>query len=185
MAESVAAQAFADVGGDVECAITGLRQFQMFWANTQSHGATDAQVRAGQRQGNTRAGVQQHFAALAVGAGDPIGLQRLVRGLQELGTVASPSPRVVINKVRASAVGSRPERRIHDALARFAGLDELTFIPDDPITLDGALLTGRSLAESAPDSAVRQCLLALAGELCGVPSPGTGRRRSGFRAKST
>jgi Flp pilus assembly CpaE family ATPase len=120
---------------------------------------------------------------LAVGAGDPIGLQRLVRGLQELGTVVSPSPTVVVNRVRASAVGSRPERRIRDALARFAGLDELTFIPDDPATLDGALLTGRSLAEAAPDSAVRQCLLALASQVSGVPAPHAGRRR-GPRQKS-
>lgn len=121
---------------------------------------------------------------LAVGAGDPIGLQRLVRGLQELGTVASPSPVVVINRVRASAVGSRPERRIREALVRFAGLEELTFIPDDPATLDRALLTGRSLAEAAPDSAVRQCLRALASELCGVAAPLVGRRRNGSRQKS-
>lgn len=120
---------------------------------------------------------------LAVGAGDPIGLQRLVRGMQELGSVAGPSPTVVINKVRASAVGSRPERRIREALTRFAGLDELTFIPDDPATLDGALLTGRSLAEAAPDSAVRRCLMALAGQQCAVPAPPAGRRR-GPRRKS-
>src|SRR5665811_1071077 len=75
---------------------------------------------------------------MAVGAGDPIGLQRLVRGLQELGTVASPSPTVVINRVRASAVGPRPERRILEVLTRFAGIDEPRFIPDDPATLDDA-----------------------------------------------
>ena len=116
---------------------------------------------------------------LVVGAGDPIGLQRLVRGLQELGTVASPSPTVVVNRVRASAVGSRPERRIREALSRFAGVDELRFIPDDPATLDGALLAGRSLAEAAPDSLVRQSLLALASEVSGVPAPPIGRRRDG------
>ena len=118
---------------------------------------------------------------LVVGAGDPIGLQRLVRGLQELGTIASPSPTVVINRVRASAVGSRPERRIREALTRFAGVDELRFIPDDPATLDGALLTGRSLAEAAPDSPVRQSLLALASEVSGVPVPRIGRRYNGPR----
>jgi len=116
---------------------------------------------------------------LAIGAGDPIGLQRLVRGLQELGTVASPSPVVVINKVRASAVGPRPERRIREALARFAGIDDLRFIPDEPATLDGALLAGRSLAEAAPDSEVRKALLALAGEVSGVPAEDLGRRRKG------
>jgi Flp pilus assembly CpaE family ATPase len=116
---------------------------------------------------------------LAVGAGDPIGLQRLVRGLQELGTVASPSPTVVINRVRSSAVGPRPESRIRDALTRFAGIDDLRFIPDDPASLDGALLAGQSLAEAAPDSDVRKTLVALASEICGVPAPHTGRRRKG------
>lgn len=116
---------------------------------------------------------------LAVGAGDPIGLQRLVRGLQELGTVASPSPTVVINRVRSSAVGPRPESRIRDALTRFAGIDDPRFIPDDPASLDGALLAGQSLAEAAPDSTVRKTLVALASEICGVPAPHTGRRRKG------
>ncbi|MEO6144012.1 MAG: hypothetical protein ABIP19_08550 [Dermatophilaceae bacterium] len=116
---------------------------------------------------------------LAVGAGDPIGLQRLVRGLQELGTVASPSPTVVINRVRSSAVGPRPESRIRDALARFAGIDDPRFIPDDPASLDRALLAGQTLAEAAPDSDVRKTLAALAAQICGVPAPLTGRRHRG------
>jgi len=116
---------------------------------------------------------------LAVGAGDPIGLQRLVRGLQELSTVASPSPTVVINRVRSSSVGSRPESRIRDALNRFAGINDPRFIPDDPASLDGALLAGQSLAEAAPDSEVRKTLVALASEVCGVPAPNTGLRRWG------
>jgi MinD-like ATPase involved in chromosome partitioning or flagellar assembly len=116
---------------------------------------------------------------LAVGAGDPIGLQRLVRGLQELGTIASPSPTVVINRVRSSAVGPRPESRIRDALTRFAGIDDPRFIPDDPATLDGALLAGQSLAEAAPDSEVRKTLVLLAREICGEPARHTSRRRKG------
>jgi MinD-like ATPase involved in chromosome partitioning or flagellar assembly len=116
---------------------------------------------------------------LAIGAGDPIGLQRLVRGLQELGTVASPSPTVVINKVRSSAVGVRPEPRIRDALTRFAGIDDPRFIPDDPASLDSALLAGQSLAEAAPDSGVRKALLALAAEVSGLHAPPRGRRRRG------
>ena len=120
---------------------------------------------------------------LAVGAGDPIGLQRLVRGLQELGTVASPSPTVVVNRVRSSAVGPRPESRIRDALSRFAGIDDPRFIPDDPASLDRALLAGQTLAEAAPDSAMRKTLTALAAQICGVPAPHkaphTGRRQRG------
>jgi len=114
---------------------------------------------------------------LAIGAGDPIGLQRLVRGLQELGTVAGPAPIVVINKVRSSAVGIRPEPRIREALTRFAGIDDPRFLPDDPSSMDAALLAGQSLAEAAPDSSVRKALVALAAEVCGLPAPTSGRRR--------
>ena len=114
---------------------------------------------------------------LAIGAGDPIGLQRLVRGLQELGTVAGPAPIVVINKVRSSAVGIRPEPRIREALTRFAGIDDPRFLPDDPSSMDSALLAGQSLAEAAPDSSVRKALVALAAEVCGLPAPTSGRRR--------
>ena len=114
---------------------------------------------------------------LAIGAGDPIGLQRLVRGLQELGTVAGPAPTVVINKVRSSAVGIRPEPRIREALTRFAGIDDPRFLPDDPSSMDSALLAGQSLAEAAPDSSVRKALMALAAEVCGLPAPTSGRRR--------
>ena len=114
---------------------------------------------------------------LAIGAGDPIGLQRLVRGLQELGTVAGPAPTVVINKVRSSAVGVRPEPRIRDALTRFAQIDDPRFLPDDPTSMDAALLAGQSLAEAAPDSSVRKALVALAAEICGLPAPSSGSRR--------
>ncbi|MCY1450426.1 hypothetical protein D9M71_672300 [compost metagenome] len=71
MAESVAAQAFADVGGDLQRAVARCGQLQMFRANTQGDGAADAQVGAAQRQADTGAGVQLHFAALAV---DPVDL---------------------------------------------------------------------------------------------------------------
>jgi Flp pilus assembly CpaE family ATPase len=76
-------------------------------------------------------------------------------------------------------VGPRPESRIRDALTRFAGIDDPRFIPDDPATLDGALLAGQSLAEAAPDSEVRKTLVLLAREICGEPAGHTGRRRKG------
>jgi Flp pilus assembly CpaE family ATPase len=138
----------------------------------------------------TSLGIADHV--LAVGAGDPVGLQRLVRGLQELGTLPAPSPTVVVNRVRASAVGSRPEQRIREGLSRFAGIDDPRFIPDDPATMDAALLAGQSLAEAAPHSALRQSLVTLASELSGVPAshvanrrrrglPRSGLRRRGLR----
>ena len=114
---------------------------------------------------------------LVVGSGDPIGLQRLVRAVQDLASVPSPAPpRVVVNKVRASAVGSRPERRITEALGRFAGMDDLSYLPWDQATLDGAMFAGKSLAEYAPASELRRAFVGLT-EAYAAVEPRFRRRR--------
>lgn len=114
---------------------------------------------------------------LVVGGCDPVSLQRLVRGLQELGTVRAPTPTVVVNRVRSSAVGSGPERRVSDVLGRFAGVRDLHFVPDDPHGVDAALLEGRTLAECAPQSPVRPAVRSLAALMAGVEQPRTRRGR--------
>ena len=104
-------------------------------------------------------------AVVAVGGCDPVSLQRLVRGLQELGTVQSPRPCVVVNRVRSAAVGASPQTRVRAALGRFAGVEEVRFIPDDPGGLDAAMLAGRTLAECVPRSPARAALTELAAAL--------------------
>lgn len=123
---------------------------------------------APRRNAATLAAVSVADELLAVGSCDPVGLQRLVRGLQELGTVPSPPPRVVVNRVRASAVGPRPERRVAAALERFAGIHQVTFVPYDQDGLDRAVLQGRTLAECAPASPVRAAVRSLAAEIAGA-----------------
>ncbi|MCU1536745.1 MAG: hypothetical protein JWP82_1096 [Humibacillus sp.] len=113
---------------------------------------------------------------LAVGGADPVALQRFVRGLQELGTVPSPPPVPVVNRVRSAAVGSRPEARIAASLQRFAGLDAVRFVPDDTATVDAALLAGRSVVEHAPESPVRHAIADLATTV--APWTVAGPRRS-------
>jgi MinD-like ATPase involved in chromosome partitioning or flagellar assembly len=114
---------------------------------------------------------------LVVGTADPVGLQRLVRAVQDLAAVPSPTPRIVVNRVRASAVGSRPERRIADALGRFAGMEDVTYLPWDQTTLDGAMLAGKSLAEFAPQSELRRAIASLTTAYA-VSAPEQRRRRS-------
>lgn len=123
---------------------------------------------------------------LVVGAGDPVGLQRLVRAVQTLASVPSPQPRTVVNKVRAAAVGPDPRRRISESLERFAGLTGLVFVPDDPAATDAAMLAGATLAESAPSSPARLALRALAADLLDVEVPRAERReRRGLRRART
>ena len=117
---------------------------------------------APRRNEATLAALAHADTVLAVGSGDPVGLQRFVRALQELGSVPSPPPVPVVNRVRSSAVGSRPQERIAESLLRFAGLDGLHFLPDDAATLDAAVLAGRSVVEHAPNSALGAAIAELA-----------------------
>lgn len=117
---------------------------------------------------------------IAVGSCDPVSLQRLVRGLQELGSLRTPEPIVVVNRVRPGPVGHPAEREVAAALARFAGVAQPLFVPDDPAALDRAMLEGRVLADCAPTSPSRRALTAIAARLAGVAPSGTGERsRSG------
>jgi MinD-like ATPase involved in chromosome partitioning or flagellar assembly len=138
---------------------------------------------APRRNAATLSALEAADVVLAVGAGDPVGLQRLVRGLGELAeAVPHVTPRVVVTRVRASATGSDPHRRVAEALRRYAGVQQVVTVPDDRDALDGALLAGRSLTEHAPTSPARLVVSDLAALLAGNrPTAGTrsgrGRRR--------
>ncbi|WP_164198851.1 AAA family ATPase [[Micrococcus luteus] ATCC 49442] len=96
----------------------------------------------------------------AVGAADPVGVPRLVRGLAELElAVPHVSPIVVLNKVRASAVGRSPERQLKDAWERYGPSPRLSaFLPADSSAADAALLGGSLLLETAPVSKLRRAI---------------------------
>jgi MinD-like ATPase involved in chromosome partitioning or flagellar assembly len=103
----------------------------------------------------------------AVGAADSIGVPRLVRGLAELqSAVPHASPQVVMNKVRAAAVGRSPERQLRAAWERYGPAAALSaFLPSDPAASDAALLSGALLLEAAPESELRRAIA----NLCCAP----------------
>ncbi len=152
---------------------------------------------APRRNESTLTALAASDAVIAVAGADPAGLQRFVRGVQELGTVPSGRPVPVVNRVRASAVGNRPEARIADSLRRFAGVEVAHFVPDDQVAVDAAVLAGRSVVEQAPGSKVRVAVSELATTLAPwtIPTAGgqgrerrsgrRGRRRSGSRRHGT
>lgn len=124
---------------------------------------------APRRNGATLLVLEAADLIYAVGAADSVGVPRLVRALTELETaVPSAAPRVVLNKVRAAAVGRSPERQLRDAWTRFGpGRPIEAFLPADFAVMDAALLAGSALLETAPSSPLR---LAIA-ELADVPVP--------------
>lgn len=100
---------------------------------------------------------------VAVGRADPVGLTRLVRGLHELDAVI-PATRVsvVITMMRATIGWSETE--IADTVERLAGRRPAAFLPLDQSAVDEALITGRLLAESQPESRLARAFARLVAE---------------------
>ncbi|QNO37000.1 regulator [Protaetiibacter sp. SSC-01] len=120
---------------------------------------------------------------VAVGAADPVGIPRLLRGHAELLELVEPERvTVVVNKLRASAVGVNPGGQVRQTLARFGGIDDPVLVPWDPAAFDAAVLGGRPLADAAPRSAARVAVRSLAASL--VPSPAATGARRGLRRRS-
>lgn len=132
---------------------------------------------APRRNGATLAAIGFADTVIAVGRADPVGLQRLVRGLQDLAEVTARRPVVVVTRVRGSAVGAAPGTRVREALERYAGVSDPILVPDDGPALDAALLAGRTLAEAAPTSPARVAYAGLAATLLGERARPRGRAR--------
>ena len=142
---------------------------------------------APRRNGATLAVLDDADAVLVVGAADPIGMQRVVRGLAELRDAeVAATPSVVLNKVRRGVVPGDPRAELSAALELFSGVTPAALLPYDRESLDAALATGRSLGEARPSSPLRKAIaefaaqLAGAGDTAGDAAPlRESRRRSG------
>lgn len=120
-------------------------------------------TRAPQRNGATISALEAADVVVVVGAADPVGIQRLVRGLGELTDLGLGTTRVVVvNRVRASVAGPRPGEAVAGALARYAGVTDAHLVPDDRPALDAALLDARTLREAVPGSPARRALAGVA-----------------------
>lgn len=132
---------------------------------------------APRRNGATLTFLENADMVLVVGSADPVGLQRLVRGLGELKeAVPGVAPLVVVNRLRSSGVPGDAGREIRGALQRYAGVDDVVLVPLDVAGVDGAVATGRTLTEAAQSSPTRLALAALAAALVGEQKPVRRRR---------
>lgn len=123
---------------------------------------------APQRNAATLAALAVADHVVVVGTADPVGIQRLVRALEELREAPVPVPApavVVVNRARAGAVGKQPEAAVREAMSRYAGLDDIVVVPEDAGALDAALLAGRTLAEQASGSPARLAIAGIADRL--------------------
>jgi MinD-like ATPase involved in chromosome partitioning or flagellar assembly len=139
---------------------------------------------APRRNGLTLAALDAADVILAVGSADPIGIQRLVRGLSELRDAEVSAPIwVVLNRVRKGVVPGNPEVELASALERFAGRAPVALLPFDQDSLDAALAAGKTLGEAAPASTFRASVIELATELAGPSARPVPHRRRAERTR--
>jgi Mrp family chromosome partitioning ATPase len=136
---------------------------------------------APRRNGATIEVLTRADVVVAVGAADPVGLSRLVRGLHDLrSAVPAAMPHVVVNRCRGSLGWS--EHEVAELIGRATGLGVTAMLPDDQSACDQALVNGKTLVECAPDSKLARRLRSLAADLTGVAdhdTPRIRRRRAG------
>ena len=138
---------------------------------------------APRRNGATLAVLEEADTVLCVSGADPVALQRSIRALGELRDVLPDvEPVLVVNQVRRGPVPGDARREIAEALERFAGRPVSFFLPADRRATDAALASGRTLAEVAGGSPLREELRAVAAAVADVALP-PGRRR-GLRRNS-
>ena len=127
--------------------------------------------------------VREADSIVAVGSADPVGLSRFLRAHVDMIETASTSDvTVVMNRIRASAIGMNPHAQVTQTLSRFGGIESPVLVPHDQVGLDGAVLSGRTLADSAPRSPARTAIRSMVMSRL-VPEAPSERRslRSRFR----
>jgi MinD-like ATPase involved in chromosome partitioning or flagellar assembly len=126
---------------------------------------------APRRNAATLAALGSADRVVACGLADPVGMARFLRAWADLTEVITTNRvHVVMNRVRASAVGLGAGSQVTSALRRFGGIDSATLVQHDQAGLDAAVLTGRTLRDAAPRSPARLGILGLVrGDLLPVP----------------
>ncbi len=111
---------------------------------------------APRRNAATVTALREADYVVAVGSADPVGLSRFLRAHVDLVETASTHRMtVVINKVRASAIGLGASGQVVQTLSRFGGIEAPILVPHDLAAFDAAILSGRILADVAPKSPAR------------------------------
>ncbi|MEJ3403489.1 regulator [Rathayibacter sp. YIM 133350] len=132
---------------------------------------------APRRNAATLAALEAADRVVAVAAADPIGLPRFLRAYGDLLEVVGATPvDVIVNRVRASAVGMDPVGQVRTTLRRFGGIEPVCLVPEDQRGFDAAVLAGRTLREEAAKSPARAALVRYVAEALLPPSVPLSRR---------
>lgn len=138
------------------------------------------------RNAATLAAVTAADMVVAVVGADPVGVARFLRGHAELRSVIGTTPiAVVANKLRPGALGIDARGQVRRTLDRFGGISDVWFLPQDPRSVDAALLASAPIADVAPRSPFTLALRRFVGDAIAVPQPATKPARRGSRRRTS
>lgn len=123
---------------------------------------------------------------IEVGAADPVGITRLLRGHAELIELVDPERiSVVVNRLRSVALGTGPAGQLASTLSRFGGIEAAVLLPEDQRAVDAAVILGSCLRDHAPRGALAVALRRFVSTLLLPPDSVSGvrPRRSVRRAR--
>jgi MinD-like ATPase involved in chromosome partitioning or flagellar assembly len=173
-------------GERVSAAITACRDWVDYTildtgASLENDEEISSDLFAPRRNGATIAALRSADEVVAVGAADPVGLSRFLRAHVDLvETLDTDRITVVMNKVRASAIGPGASAQVRQTLQRFGGIASSVLVPHDQAAFDAAILTGRTIVDVAPKSPARVAVATLVREQL-LPQPAPAARRSWLR----
>jgi MinD-like ATPase involved in chromosome partitioning or flagellar assembly len=117
------------------------------------------------RNAATIATLQTADTIVAVLSADPVGVARFLRAHAELrAIVGSTRVIVVANRLRPGTLGIDARGQVRRTLERFAGIEDVWFVPLDPRSADAAILAARPVSEVAPRSPLAAAVRRLVGE---------------------
>lgn len=135
------------------------------------------------RHAATAATLLEADEVVAVLSADPLGVSRFLRGHAELRHLVGDTPvTVVANRVRPGPLGIDSRGQIRRTLDRFAGIQDVAFVPYDQRAADAAALHARAIADVMPRSQLVSAVRRVAASL-GARQPVTaGSSRGSSRA---
>lgn len=117
------------------------------------------------RNAATLAALRAADVVVAVCAADPVGVARFVRAHADLrATIGTTRVVVVVNRLRAGTLGIDARGQVRRTLERFAGIEDVWFVPLDARAADAALLAARPIADVSPRSPFAAGMRRLVGE---------------------
>jgi MinD-like ATPase involved in chromosome partitioning or flagellar assembly len=124
--------------------------------NLESDEELSSDLLAPRRNAATVTALRMADHVVACGLADPIGMARFLRSWVDLAEVTTGrAVSVVINQVRASALGLNPRGQVLRTLKMLGNIDAAVLVPHDQVSLDTTVLTGHTLRDGAPKSPAR------------------------------